>query len=162
MTTAKIRDPFTPEEKDTTLSSPLYEEAYFVWLKEDIIGLNDQEKYSLIHGRSLRGDRAIKLPNQWRDKLLSELQKRIPNIPPIKEPVSGIEYSRKKIYFALRLDTFKNSSELFQDHLLTILAGQMNLLMFGAKSLSNEIYITVDSEYPNGTINYIAYLEFER
>ena len=36
MTTAKIRDPFTPEEK-ILLCHRLYEEAYFVWLKEDII-----------------------------------------------------------------------------------------------------------------------------
>ena len=34
---------------------------YLFGSSEDIIGLNDQEKYSLIHGRSLWGDRFIKL-----------------------------------------------------------------------------------------------------
>ena len=154
-------DQFTPEQKSATIASPAYEEAYRNWIKGDLIALSDPELYHLLQGRSLRGDRAIKMPTSWANILFDGLKNGIQNFPPVEEPKQDAVYRRETILLVTTTATIDETLTHFQDLLLAIILGDLPVLIDNAKSIKNEIYMSRDEGWPEELGPFIIYFDFE-
>lgn len=161
MPTNNAYDLFTSEEKNSVLASSLYEEAYRVWIKDDLTGLTDKQKYSLMHGRSLRGDQALKIPTSWKNNFFEKLNKAIPNLPEIKSADEEVVYRREKFKLVFNLNDLNDNPNKFEDILFSIVSNKIKDFLIGVKSIKDEIYISNELCFPPEIAYFVVYIDFE-
>ena len=138
-----IRDPFTEMDKDLMVLSDLYHSAFITWFKGDLISMNDSEKYMLMHGRSLRQDRSIRLPASLFSDLVANCQGAIPELPPFEKenPDNNLTYT--KVHCDFVVDEAKLGEDNFDilGAITAAIVSQIQSYLNEVVSIKDRIYI---------------------
>lgn len=163
-----IRDPFTEEEKDQMIGFNLYHQAFITWFKGDLIALNDQERYMVAHGRSLRQDRSIRLPASLFENVVANCQEAIPGLPAFEKENPNNNLTYTKVHCDFVVDEAKLDEDNF-DIVGTIAAAiisQLPAYLDDVVSIKNRIYVAReyrDTKRPQPTnIGITVYLDVGR
>lgn len=138
-----VRDPFSEKDKDLMVLTDLYRNAFITWFKGDLIAMDDSEKYMLMHGRSLRQDRSIRLPASLFNDLVANCQTAIPGLPPFEKE----NLDNNLTYTKVHCDFVVNEAKLDEDGfdilgaITAAIVSQFPLYLNEVVSIKDRIYV---------------------
>ena len=153
-------DPFTSEQKTAMLATVEYEMAYDKWIKSGLSELDSPELFCLMHGRTLKGDWAIQIPNSWRDRLFEGLIDKVSNFPTVIIS-NNVEYRRERIDLVIPPSSLEKGYIDFQDMMLMVISDEIINLIRDCKVISNAIYISRLYGFNSDLEFYLVYFDFE-